>query len=100
MWLNIIDIVLILDMSDLAEAIQLLRPNSLVLGKEFERKKNVSGKEFETLQLRESWSQPFEYLVVGGDGVILTRATLSSPQVRHRSQPASSDVQGRMAARL
>jgi cytidyltransferase-like protein len=40
--LHIVDIVLILDSGELTEAIQLLQPNSLVLGKEFE--KSLDGK--------------------------------------------------------
>jgi len=36
-WLQIVDGVLILDRGDLAEVIQVLRPNLLVLGKEFEK---------------------------------------------------------------
>ena len=36
-WLQIVDVVLILDRGDLVEAVQVLRPNLLVLGKEFEK---------------------------------------------------------------
>ena len=36
-WLQIVDGVLILDRGDLVEAVQVLRPNLLVLGKEFEK---------------------------------------------------------------
>ena len=44
-WLHIVDGVLILDRGDLAEAIQLLQPNSLVLGKEFEKDRQGQLKE-------------------------------------------------------
>ena len=44
-WLQIVDCVLILDKGDLAEAIQLLQPNSLVLGKEFEKDRQDQLKE-------------------------------------------------------
>ena len=44
-WLNIVDGILILDVGDLAEAIQLLRPKSLVLGKEFEKDRKGQLKE-------------------------------------------------------
>ena len=43
--LHIVDIVLILDNGELAEAINLLRPNSLVLGKEFEKDRQGQLKE-------------------------------------------------------
>ena len=43
--LHIVDIVLILDDGELAEAINLLRPNSLVLGKEFEKDRQGQLKE-------------------------------------------------------
>ena len=43
-WLHIVDGVLILDRGDLAEAIQLLKPNSLVLGKEFEKDRHGTTK--------------------------------------------------------
>jgi rfaE bifunctional protein kinase chain/domain len=36
-WLQIVDVVLVLDSGDLAEAIRWLRPSLLVLGKEFEK---------------------------------------------------------------
>ena len=45
-WLQIVDGVLILDRGDLAEVVQVLRPNLLVLGKEFEKERQG--------QLRES----------------------------------------------
>jgi rfaE bifunctional protein kinase chain/domain len=44
-WLQIVDGVLILDRGDLAEAIQMLQPNSLVLGKEFEKDRKLQLKE-------------------------------------------------------
>ncbi|MEK9703780.1 MAG: adenylyltransferase/cytidyltransferase family protein, partial [Deltaproteobacteria bacterium] len=44
-WLHIVDGVLILDRGDLAEVIQLLQPNSLVLGKEFEKDRQGQLKE-------------------------------------------------------
>jgi len=44
-WLQIVDGVLILDRGDLAEAVQVLQPNLLVLGKEFEKDRQGQLKE-------------------------------------------------------
>ena len=54
-WLHIVNGVLILDRGDLAEAIQLLKPNSLVLGKEFE--KDRQGQLKESLKYYEPWGK-------------------------------------------
>ena len=40
-WLNIVDAVLILDEGDLGSAIKIIRPNVLVLGKEYEKDRQI-----------------------------------------------------------